>query len=345
MKPYPGLFFTLSLFITACSCQIPVAPGEDSLTLMTWNVQNLFDEESSGREYDDFDPEKSDWGEDLLRLRLENMKEVIESVNRDGPDILFLQEVENQAVLNRLNREYLEKRYPYSGAWEYTDNAVRCGFLSRIPPQSVHLHFPGEYGSRPLRPVLEIRFCPDGEELIVLNNHWKSRSGGVMATEEGRLMSARVVSGRVRELKAQGHKTLILAGDFNGSCSDYRPGGSQTSQIPIEYLPDTAWPDSLYIAADPDDYAESGDRAVFYSPWDETGDEGSYFYQNRWMRLDHFLLTGALLDGRGWEFAGADCLNSEWLSNQDGHPLAWQSWTGSGYSDHFPLLLFLNRME
>ena len=190
-----------------------------------------------------------------------------------------------------------------------------------------------------------MHFCPEGEDIVILNNHWKSRSGGVSATEAGRIMTARTVSSRVRELKAQGYKTIILAGDLNGSCSDYRPGGSQTAQIPIEYLLETPWQDSLYIASDPGDFAEREDRAVFYSPWEISGEEGSYFYQNRWMRLDHFLLTGSLLDGRGWEFAGLDCLNSEWLSDKEGHPLSWQSWTGSGYSDHFPLVMTLKRSE
>ena len=120
---------------------------------MTWNVQNLFDDESSGREYSEYDPEKSEWGEDLLRLRLENLKEVIESVNRDGADILLFQEVENQRVLDQLNREYLEGRYPYSGAWEYTDNAVRCAFLSRILPGAFISTSPGS-----MVPVPSVRF-------------------------------------------------------------------------------------------------------------------------------------------------------------------------------------------
>ena len=344
-----GSFLLSALFyITACSCQIPMAESapseeESSFSIMTWNVQNLFDAESNGNEYREYDPEQSEWDEAKLRIRLENLKEVIQSVGENGPDIVLLQEVENLSVLNLLNREYLEELYPYRGVWEYTENSIHCGFLSRIPPGNVHLHFPGDFGSFPLRAIVELRFQLEGEDFVILNNHWKSRSGGAMATEKGRIQSACVVAERIRELNAQGVTHIIVAGDLNGSLEDYRAGGRQTAQIPIEYALDTEWFNSLFIAESAEDMAVLEGRTALYSPWETTGDEGSYFFQNRWMRLDHFLLTPAFLDKVGWELEAADCLNESWLCDADGLPRAWKSWTGDGYSDHFPLILKLKK--
>ncbi|OQY32169.1 MAG: hypothetical protein B6241_12095 [Spirochaetaceae bacterium 4572_59] len=348
MKLYQSVLFPILLFLSACSCQIPEAPADESLTIMTWNVQNLFDDISSGREYPEFDPEKSDWGEDLLRMRLENIKEVIFSVQKDGPDIIMLQEVENRSVLERLNRDYLNEAYPYLDAWEYDDSAIRCGYLSRLAPENVHLHFPGNYGSYPLRAVAEIHFRVGGEELVIMNNHWKSRSGGFMATESGRIKSAAVVSYRLKQLQEEGDPAVIVVGDLNGSSSDYRSGGSQTAQIPIEYVLDTSWQDSLYIAENPGDMSTVSDRTVLFSPWKdmaESSGAGSYFYQNRWMRLDHLHLSSTLLDGSGWEYESARCLCDSWLCDPEGHPSRWESWNGSGYSDHFPLILTLQKVE
>jgi endonuclease/exonuclease/phosphatase family metal-dependent hydrolase len=349
MKYYQSLFFSGFMFFTACSCQIPTTAGgadteEQSLTVMTWNIQNLFDAISSGNEYKEYDPERSDWGEDLLRIRLEHCKEVIQSIGADGPDILLIQEVENYSLLERLNREYLKELYPYGAVYEFTENAIHCGFLSRIPPTNVHLHFPGDYGDFPLRAIMEIHFpLNGGEELVILNNHWKSRSGGSLATESGRLQAAGMISERIRELKEDGQKLILVAGDLNGSCSDYRPGGRQTAQIPVEYVPDTFWQDSLYIAQSREDMMDLDDRTILFSPWKTTDDQGSYFFQNRWMTLDHFLLSSAFLDGTGWEFGRMDCLNESWLCDKDGHPFSWKNWTASGYSDHFPLVLNLER--
>lgn len=348
MKSYQSALFPILLFLSACSCQIPEAPAEECLTIMTWNVQNLFDDVSTGREYPEFDPARSDWGEDLLRMRLENIREVILSVGDDGPDIILFQEVENLAVLERLNREYLKEAYSYLDAWEYSDSAIRCAYLSRLAPENIHLHFPGNYGKYPLRAVGELHFRVGGEELVILNNHWKSRSGGFMATEPGRIRSAVVVSGRLKELKEEGDPAVLVAGDLNGSCSDYRPGGSQTAQIPIEYVLETSWKDSLYIAESAGDLSAVPSRTILFSPWRdiaESSKDGSYFYQNRWMKLDHLHLSSALLDGKGWEYESARCLCDSWLCDSEGHPARWESWNGRGYSDHFPLVLQLRKID
>jgi len=308
---------------------------------MSWNVQNLFDELSSGREYAEFDPARSDWNEQLMRIRLENMREVILAAVEDGPDILLLQEVENERVLERLNREYLNGRYTYIRVWDYSDNAVRTGLLSRYVPREVHLHFPGEYGRRPLRALTELHFRENGAPFVLFNNHWKSRSGGSAATEEGRLLAAALLTRRLKQLEEEGIRTVAVAGDLNGSREDYRPGGRQTAQIPVEELHAAPWMTSLYISEDSLDTFLETEKAVLFSPWEQQTCRGSYFYRNRWMKLDHFLLGAGFFDRDGWEWEGMECLDLPLMSDRDGRPLGWESWNQAGYSDHFPLLLTL----
>ncbi len=335
----------LLIFISACSCRIPVGDAASELIIMTWNVQNLFDSASDGTEYSEYDPDNSGWNNSLYVMRLENLSRVILSCGERLPDIILFQEVENPGVLEQLNREYLGGEYGYWGVSEYTPNAVHCGFLSRFEPENLHIHQPGEYGGFPLRSIQELRFTIDGDDIALFNNHWKSRSGGAGATESGRVHSAEAVARRVKQLKSEGISLILVAGDLNGSLEDYHAGGIQTAQVPVEDLYDVPWLNSLYIAGEPEDMMDCEERVVLYSPWGEEEAPGSYFFQNRWLKLDHILLTRDFLDGQGWEYDRFDCLNDPPFCTSEGAPFKWESWKGSGYSDHFPLVLHLMKTE
>ena len=263
--------------------------------------------------------------------------------------LLLLQEVENRNILQILNREYLDGYYEFIDAWKDENSAISCGVLSRISPIEVHLHFPGRYGKRELRPVVEIHFSLEGDSLVLFNNHWKSRTGGQAATEEARIMASAVLASRIRDLRSEGVYNTAAAGDFNGSIEDFRTGGSQTAQLPVDEIQSTAWRDSLFIGDSGGDCSLSDEKTVLFSPWKEMeredGSEGSYYYQNRWMKLDHFFLDDGLLDGSGWEYESCRCIALPFMQDDLGRPLAWESWRLEGYSDHFPLLLTLRKTE
>ncbi len=333
----------ISICIVCAGCLLPEDPGAGDLTLMSWNVQNLFDGVSDGNEYDEFNPDKSDWSEQMMRIRMEKLSELLLSLDGGLPDILLLQEVENRRVLDILDDEYLGSVYAFRDAWKESDSAIACGILSKEMPTRIHLHFPGEWGGRALRPVAEIHFDLKGEELVVFNNHWKSRSGGQWATEEGRIRSAEILVGRIRELRHEGVRNIIAAGDLNGWDGDYRDGGSRTAQIPVEFLFDTPWEESLVVSGEPADTRMESSRVILFDPWEDLDGEGSYFFQNRWMKLDHFLLDSGLFDGQGLDYADASCIATVLNSGEQGRPLVWESWREAGVSDHFPLYLTLSR--
>lgn len=338
-------FFYILLSALLVSCLLPDEPEAESLTLISWNVQNLFDAVSDGFEYPEYDPSGSDWNEQKMRIKLENLKEVLLSLDGGLPDILLLQEVENRNILEILNEEYLDGYYSFSDCWKDSNSAIGCGVLSRIVPDQIHIHFPGEYRGRALRPLAEIHFSIASEELVVFNNHWKSRGGGQMATEEGRIMASELLSRRIRELREEGVKNLIVTGDLNGSCEDYRSGGSQCAQIPVEEIFDIPWDSSLLVSYDSADTWMESSKVILYSPWKDMDSEGSYFFQNRWMKLDHFLLDRGLLDNQGLEYFDSACVVLPVNSDDQGLPLVWESWRGAGCSDHFPVFLSLGFSE
>ncbi len=342
------VLFLLPVLVLLISCLIPGESLSGEISILTWNVQNLFDGVPDGNEYEEYDPALSDWDEEDMRVKLEHLQEVLYALGDKLPDILLFQEVENRNVLMILNREYLDGSYEFVDAWEDRNSAICCGILSQIPPREVHLHFPGRYGNRELRPVAEIHFDLEGEEFVLFNNHWKSRTGGRAATEEARIMASAVLAARIRTLRSEGIRNIAAAGDFNGSVEDFRPGGSQTAQLPADEIRSTAWRDSLFVGDNSCDCTLSAEKTVLYSPWkamERDGQEGSYFYQNRWMKLDHFLLDSGLLDGEGWEYESCRCAALPIMQDEFGRPRAWESWRSSGYSDHFPLLLVLRKGE
>jgi endonuclease/exonuclease/phosphatase family metal-dependent hydrolase len=77
-----------------------------------------------------------------------------------------------------------------------------------------------------------------------------------------------------------------------------------------------------------------------YSPWAEMED-GSYYYRNNWETIDHFLLSPQLFTGTGWDFENCEVINSPPFTGAKGLPVSYNPRTGSGLSDHLPLLLLL----
>jgi hypothetical protein len=84
---------------------------------------------------------------------------------------------------------------------------------------------------------------------------------------------------------------------------------------------------------------------ALYSPWENELADGTYYYKKAWETIDHFLLNGALFDGIGWDFNDCAVVNTQPFTNSKGFPASYNPRTGSGLSDHLPLLLTLKAEE
>jgi endonuclease/exonuclease/phosphatase family metal-dependent hydrolase len=279
------------------------------------------------------------------------------------PDLLCLEEIENASVLEALASGPLKAAgYRHIGMAPAPGSPINSGILSRLPILSLKAHaLAGSVaGAKPGRSLLEARIglgsAPGsrgdgpGQEaaLTVFVLHWKSRVEGAQATEAARREAAALLAGRVAALlEADPEAELLVCGDFNESPDEYlrvgREGGQEPKRLLVAREPEGAgW---LLGAAG----SRAGSRAgaslpsrepVLFSPW--AADSGySYQYKGERERLDGFLLSPGLLDGKGLSFRGFSAVDAPFLLGPEGEPLGWSSISCTGYSDHLPILLLL----
>lgn len=320
------------------ACRITNGGAPSEISLLTYNVQNLFDDVDDGTEYRDYDPGAGRWDAVRYHAKLARIAEVILAASPDGPSIVILQEVENVDVLRTLAETYLgDSGYREAVLVPTPGSAVHVAVLSKLPVGEIRSHAVAFLNAgHPLRDVLEVWVDLGDTDLVVLANHWKSRSGGAEATAPMRRAAAGVVARRVARLSVTDpHVEVIVAGDLNVGLSG--DGGYTPALVPAtagEIAPGvlgyTFEPAKAYVGAR---------QTVLFSPWRLATVPGSYVYQDRWETLDHFLLAPGLVDGERWDFAGFRVVREAFMMTATGAPRRWID--DSGYSDHFPLLLTL----
>jgi endonuclease/exonuclease/phosphatase family metal-dependent hydrolase len=340
----------LPLAILALLCRL--AASAAGLSLMSYNVQNLFDDVKNGSEFREFDPARGRWTSETFRLRRDTVAEVVRAGTPGGPDILLLQEIENENALRALVDEGLRGMgYRWRVMVPGRGLAATVAIVSRLPVGQVRSHAVGQWkAATPLRDILEAEILVSGHTLHLFDNHWKSKTGGVKATEGARRAAAGVLSRRVREILTEDPSAdIVAAGDLNESVDEYLRVGRkyQTALIPDgETVPPASAGHSLFLSASPAGTGASGGRLVLYDPWlemDPAG-RGSYVYQDEWLTVDHFLLSPGLFDGMAFTYRPGSfrVLRQPFLVDGEGFPKRWTGLKGErGYSDHLPLLLTL----
>ncbi|GHV81375.1 endonuclease [Spirochaetia bacterium] len=341
------------------ACHLPEIAGAEggsssgSLRVLAWNVQTLFDGEQIGNEYSEYLNEAG-WAEEKFSARISAISRAIDSIDGDPPDVLALMEIENLQCLEALARGELAK-YGYN--WTYFAGnkgmSQGIGVVSRIPFTETRVH--GIVWGREAvpRPVLELWLYPENTPLVLFVCHWKSKLGGEDQTETMRRASASSILRRIREIrKDHPYVPAVIMGDLNENHDEfYRRDGKILSAL----LPDD--PDAAALIGNRDDFlvlsgekppvAASFDASVpaFYSPWGQELLNGSYYYQNNWETIDHFLLTEQFFDEAGWDFSRCRVLAEEPFTNAKGTPARYNPRSGYGLSDHLPLLLELTNFS
>ncbi|MDR0316097.1 MAG: endonuclease/exonuclease/phosphatase family protein [Treponema sp.] len=347
----------------------PVQPNSSSIAIMTWNVQALFDGTETGNEYDDY-RESAGWTQEKYAGRLNVIAKAISDMEQK-PDIIALQEIESAQVVNDLAAALSAHGYGWTHFANIPGMSLGVGLMSRFPLSEAKAHAVNIEGIIAPRPMLEARINTvqsddSSASLVLFVCHWKSKLGGDDATESTRRASARIILRRMRELaESDPRLPVIVMGDLNENYDEfYRRSGTVISAL----LPDD--PRSAEIANlygfDEDNPAAAvmlkelqkdfliiskkkppetryfpAGVLTLYSPWAAELQDGSYFYKNDWETIDHFLLSAQLFEGTGWAFENCVTLNNPPFTNTNGHPAAYNPRTGSGLSDHLPLLLFL----
>lgn len=315
--------------------------GGVEVKIASYNVENLFDMNTDGNEYEEYIP-NGDWGwsEDIYRVKLRNTAQVIGGINAD---IIGLQEIESETALKalkaELNRQGLYYRY-YLFA-RNKNSSVNTALLSRYPIQS-GLRHPITYNGR-YRDILEAKIDINGKPLRVFVNHWKSKSG----PESKRILSAKRLSQRLAELSE--NEPFVLLGDFNSHYEEYKTflksrkhndteGITGINHV-LKTIDDEGNP-ITYISLKNND-------GHLYNLWYELDEKKrwSHHYKGKGEGLDNMIISPALADGEGIEYVRGSFqrFEADFLFYK-GKPYRWQHskthpkrHLGEGYSDHLPI--------
>jgi endonuclease/exonuclease/phosphatase family metal-dependent hydrolase len=341
--------FAVVFIAAGCSTSEPEIEEESSgrsLTLMTWNVHNLFDGKDNGYEYNEF-LEAAGWSTEKYLGRINSISAAIDSIN-PKPNFIILQEIESLAVLEDIAYS-LSGNYKYSHFANNPGMALGLGVISCLPLSDCKVHSITIDGETTPRPALETRLDTNEGSFVVFACHWKSKLGDDVATENVRKSSARVIIRRIRELwKNEPDLGIIVSGDLNENYDEfYRKNASMICALT---------PDDIYCASltgqqkdfliisinnPPSPVYFPNDSIVFFSPWTNELEKGSYYYKHNWETIDHFLVSAQFFNNKNWDYQMAAVANYPPFINSSGAPFAYNAKTGMGLSDHLPLLITL----
>jgi endonuclease/exonuclease/phosphatase family metal-dependent hydrolase len=219
----------------------PRSNSERRFTIATFNVQNLFDTQKDPLKDDStFLPlalKKNpahrrhcysiskpkwrreclelDWTEERLDQKLREIARVVKVINRGkGPDLLFLQEVENSYVLERLIKEHLSELNYQGFLIEGPDpRGVDVAVLSKLPffarPRLIEIPYTNRFFRSQARGLLEIKLQIGNAQILrALGLHLPSGNAPASWREEALEFINSYVERFPEDL-------WIVAGDFN----------------------------------------------------------------------------------------------------------------------------------
>lgn len=317
-------------------------------TIAFYNVENLFDTINDPKTFDDDrTPEGADrWTTKVYKDHVMKIARVISEIGKDQtqqpPDIIGICEVENKDVIvDLVNTPHL-KKFNY-GIIHYDspdsrgiDVALlyRKNIFKPIESQPHRLQIEDEKGEkRTTRDQLLVSGFLDGEKIHLIVNHWPSRNGGEAQTRPKRMAAARLNKSLIESILAKEPNAKIFSmGDFNDD-----PTNDSFKKI-------------LQTKGKKQEITKNTD---LYNPMEEMLKKGigSLAFQDSWNLFDQIFFTGNLLnsDKSSYRFWKAGVFNKPYLAitsgNRKGYPYRSMS-NGNytwGYSDHFPVYLFLIR--
>ncbi|ABB43990.1 Endonuclease/exonuclease/phosphatase [Sulfurimonas denitrificans DSM 1251] len=325
------LFFTLLIYTSLF--------GETILKIATYNVENLFDLETSGYEYSEYIPNStSEWNQKNYKIKLKNIAQVIKDIDAD---IIALEEVESlQALLDlRFALKQSGLYYGYYSIADKKNTTVKVALLSKVPfvySKEISVTQTYEY-----RNILETKFNINGKELYIFVNHWKSKSGA----ESQRVLCAKSLMKRVKEIGFD--KNIILLGDFNSDYEEYlkfakkREHNDTDGITGINHILGTINQRNSALHV-------NYQKESFYNLWYDTDEDKrySYLYRGKKEVLDNILISQSLLNAKDVSYIHNTIsnFNKEYLFKKN-NIYRWQiskarvkKHKGQGYSDHLPLV-------
>lgn len=230
-----------------------------------WNVENLFDEKDAPIERRPEEVKRkiisdlSNWTSDVLKKKLQNLSWVISQMNNNkGPDILGVCEVENKHVLQLLidNISLPDRNYDIIHSNSPDNRGIDVAFIYDKHKYEFNNK---EFFEHPIvkryatREIIQATLKTSrGNEIILIGNHWPSRSAGQYESEPFRIIAGETLSYFIERIQAvKGDDTaIVVMGDFNDepfnrSLTDYAQSVRNRKKVVYgkkPYLYNLMWP-------------------------------------------------------------------------------------------------------
>lgn len=322
----------------SCQSTRPLQKTE-SHSLVFYNVENLFDTINDPKTNDEeFRPNaRVAWSTERYNRKLHNIAQVIAAMDTlDFPHLVGLAEVENKAVLEDLVRQphLAAAKYGIIHVSDDDPRGIEVAMLYRSDYFKPLMYNGIEFqDSLPERHILYTTLLNGhSDTLHVFVNHWKSRGGGQEATAPSRMAAAQALRNAIDLLMAaKPHAFVVVMGDFNDNPSD---------ESITKYLKALA----------PEQALRQPGALVNLSAEAYAAGQGTLYFDG-WHFFDQMMVSQNLMFGNRWRVESFGAFIKPWMVFIDNRRNARPNRTLSGsryfggYSDHFPVLLKLSRVN
>ncbi|MFA9370507.1 MAG: endonuclease/exonuclease/phosphatase family protein [Labilibaculum antarcticum] len=349
MKRSILLLFFLACF-RICQAQSVLDGSEEGkrgdFRLIFYNVENLFDcfDDTLTLDNEFLPMGVRNWTWEKYKKKSQKVAKVILAAGGwEFPDLIGLCEIENRFVLDGIFKIGYLNNTGYEIIHRESPDRRGIDVALVYQPETFHpidtsylrLVYEGDSIST-TREILYVKGKTHTEDTLhVFVNHWPSRWGGQLESENRRISAAKLLKEKVSEILADNSNALIvIMGDFN----DYPDNKSLHNELNAMSPEKEICNNKLYNLAHP-----------FLN---KTG-IGSHKYHGKWGMLDQFIVSGALLNKSGVLYCEPNNMSlfkPEFLLETDHTYFGrkpFRSFVGykfnDGFSDHLPIILDLWR--
>lgn len=309
-----------------------------------WNVENLFDVEDSPRRTEKLERtlgrELNGWSSEVLGRKIAQLGSVIRQINQGlGPDLMGVCEVENEHVIRLLLGELgsLGRNYQIAHEDASDQRGIDVAYIYDADLLTAEHQFSHYIVKRTAtRDLFQVNFRTNpGRLLVVVGNHWPSRSGGQYASEPYRIIAAETLGyfhERIRTIQEDTNVAVLAMGDFNDEPFD---------RSLVNYALSEQTRGKVTRARNP---------KFFNLMWPILGRrKGTYYFNNDPLVLDQFMISKGLVTGNSGikaDLDSAEVLDFPEMVNGGAYPKPIPFGRGSspnldGFSDHFPIMMRL----
>lgn len=336
----------LCLLILSGLCVFPdflSAQDANDVVIGFYNVENLFNPNDDSLKNDDaFTPDGfNHWTYKKYVRKVNNIAKVLLAMNGwEPPDIVGLEEIEEESVLRRLCFDSPLKKYGYRYVHYDSPDArgVDVALIYRVKnvkilrSRPVPVVFPFDTSCRNRDLLYVVALLPNRDSVHVVVNHWTSRYGGYAPTIVKRNHYARVVRQLADSILDENPEAnIVIGGDLN----DYPTDESVTDVL---------------AAGDPD-ISEHQGRTLFdlMYRFQRLPNVGSHKREDFWGCLDHIIVSHSMLARDGPVLIRnrqAEIFMGDFMVEPDekfGGVRVYRTYSGpryiGGFADHLPVFV------